>query len=118
MVSLLMDFIGSCSFHSECDCSPAGKSQDKMINTGQMQFGKLAVEMIELMATTELMETITQGRVTTTLHKCHENSFKVLAVPLVNQARQFTKCVLCVCSSVRLICEKNYLTAILDTFHL
>ena len=52
-----------------------------------MQFGKLAVEMIELMATTELMETITQGRVTTTLHKYHENSFKVLAVPLVNQAR-------------------------------
>ena len=78
MVSLLMDFIGSCSFHSECDCSPAGKSQDKMINTGQMQFGKLAVEMIELIAT------ITQGRVTTTLHKYHENSFKVLAVPLVN----------------------------------
>ena len=78
-----------------------------------MQFGKLAVEMIELMATTELMETITQGRVTTTLHKYqnskYQNSFKVLAVPLVNQARQLTKCVLCVCSSVRLICEKNTL---------
>ena len=51
MVSLLIDIIGSGSFHPECDCSRAGKSQDKMLNTGKVQFEKLAGEMIELMAT-------------------------------------------------------------------